>query len=65
MYKNLLKKYNIVSYKSIKSWDEGMALGNGILGGLIYGEGPIKIAVDRCDLWDNRIAPFMNNKDFT
>ena len=40
--------------KSITSWDEGIATGDGKLGSILYGDGPIKISVDRIDLWDNR-----------
>lgn len=40
--------------KSITSWDEGIPTGDGKLGSLAYGDGPIRISVDRIDLWDNR-----------
>ena len=40
--------------KSITSWDEGIATGDGKLGSIIYGAGPIRVSVDRIDLWDNR-----------
>ena len=35
-------------------WDEGLALGNGFTGSLVYGGNPLKITVDRTDLWDLR-----------
>lgn len=40
--------------KSILNWDEAIPTGDGKLGSLIYGRGPIRISVDRIDLWDNR-----------
>ena len=42
----------------IATWDEAIPLGNGILGGLLWGEGNlIRLSLDRGDLWDERPAP--------
>jgi len=44
----------------IVTWDEAIPLGNGLLGGLVWG-GPsdLNISLDRGDLWDLRpAAPF-------
>lgn len=42
----------------ITSWDEGLPLGNGKLGALVWGEDNlIRISLDRGDLWDQRPAP--------
>ena len=49
-----LSKYDLKFNTAIERWDEAIPLGNGKLGSLIYGDGPLKIAVDRGDLWDNR-----------
>ena len=47
-------------------WDEAMPLGNGLLGGLVWGDGkPIKISLDRTDLWDLRPVPEFHGKDYT
>lgn len=35
-------------------WDEGAPIGNGKIGSIVYGSNPIKITVDRTDLWDLR-----------
>ena len=36
-------------------WDEAMPLGNGLLGALVWGDGrPLRISLDRTDLWDLR-----------
>lgn len=37
-----------------EKWDEGLPLGNGKTGSLVYGTSPLKITVDRTDLWDTR-----------
>lgn len=52
--------------KPIKSWDEALPLGNGILGGLVWGDGrPLRISLDRTDLWDlTPVAEFFS-KDYT
>ncbi len=42
----------------IKTWDEAVPLGNGLLGGLLWGEGGrLRLSLDRGDLWDERPAP--------
>jgi hypothetical protein len=39
----------------IRTWDEGIPLGNGLLGGLLWGENnTIRLSLDRGDLWDER-----------
>ena len=40
-----------------ENWDEGLPLGNGFTGSIVYGGiggKPLKITVDRTDLWDLR-----------
>ena len=59
-----LKNYNIKYEKSVKRWDEALPLGNGKLGCLVYGDGPIKFAIDRIDLWDNREIESTKEKEF-
>jgi len=40
-----------------KRWDEGIPLGNGLLGALVWQkEGHLRMSLDRADLWDNRKA---------
>ena len=42
----------------ITRWDEAIPLGNGMLGGLLWGEGNLlRLSLDRGDLWDERAAP--------
>lgn len=60
-----LEKYNITSKKSILNWDEAIPFGNGKLGCLLYGDGPIRLALDRVDLWDTRANPKTKEEGFT
>ena len=42
----------------IATWDEALPLGNGLLGGLLWGaDGTLRLSLDRGDLWDERPAP--------
>ena len=52
-----LNRYDIEYKSSVTSWDEALPLGNGRMGCLLYGDGPIRLAVDRVDLWDTRPHP--------
>jgi alpha-L-fucosidase 2 len=46
---------NLVLQAPIKSWDEAIPLGNGLMGGLLWGENnSIRLSLDRGDLWDER-----------
>ncbi len=47
-------------------WDEAMPLGNGLLGALVWGDGnPLKISLDRTDLWDLRPVPEFNSPEYS
>lgn len=42
----------------INTWDEAVPLGNGLIGGLLWGDGRvIRLSLDRGDLWDVRAHP--------
>ncbi len=46
-------------------WDEALPLGNGMLGALIWGDGrPLRISLDRADLWDTRAVPEFRGPDY-
>ena len=46
---------NLKLQAPIKTWDEAIPLGNGLLGGLVWGEDNIlRLSLDRGDLWDER-----------
>ena len=48
---------NLVLSAPISTWDEAIPLGNGLMGGLLWGEGnTIRLSLDRGDLWDERPA---------
>ena len=50
----------------ITTWDEAVPLGNGLLGGLLWGEGnTIRLSLDRGDLWDLRTPATIREKQFT
>ncbi len=47
--------YNLVLQAPVKTWDEAVPLGNGLMGGLLWGENnTIRLSLDRGDLWDER-----------
>jgi alpha-L-fucosidase 2 len=47
-------------------WDEAHPLGNGLLGALVWGDGrPLKISLDRTDLWDLRPVPQYESEDYS
>ena len=48
---------NLVLAAPITTWDEAVPLGNGLLGGLLWGEkNTLRLSLDRGDLWDERPA---------
>ena len=50
----------------IDKWDEAIPLGNGLTGGLLWGEGnEIRLSLDRGDLWDLRPHPGFTAPGFT
>ncbi len=50
----------------ITRWDEAVPLGNGMLGGLVWGEGNVvRISLDRGDLWDLRTPEMLTRPDWT
>ncbi|MCX2453810.1 glycoside hydrolase N-terminal domain-containing protein [Pedobacter sp. PLR] len=47
--------YNLVLKAPVNTWDEALPLGNGLMGGLLWGEkNTIRLSLDRGDLWDER-----------
>jgi len=47
-------------------WDEAMPLGNGLLGALVWGDGtPLRVSLDRTDLWDLRPVPEFHTKEYS
>ena len=49
----------------IGRWDEALPLGNGLLGALVWGDGqPLRLSLDRADLWDLRPVPEWESPDY-
>lgn len=49
----------------VTRWDEAIPLGNGFMGCLVWGDGfPLRISIDRGDLWDKRVAPEILASDY-
>jgi alpha-L-fucosidase 2 len=50
----------------IDTWDEAIPLGNGLMGGLLWGKDQtIRLSLDRGDLWDTRVPDEFKKADFT
>ena len=60
----MAKQFKYIHKGKIANWHEGLMLGNGSFGALIYGDKNIFISLDRIDLWDNRPAPELKEKGF-
>ncbi len=49
-----------------KSWDEGLPLGNGTLGSLVWEkEGKLRLSLDRADVWDLRPMAGLHRDEFS
>ena len=57
---------NLALMAPIATWDEAVPLGNGLMGGLLWGgDSTLKLSLDRGDLWDERPADGMRWELFT
>lgn len=60
------QQHDLTFEKPIERWDEALPLGNGLTGCLVWGNGaPLKLSLDRADLWDSRQAPEVLDAGFT
>ena len=58
-------KHNLVFDTLAKRWDEGIPLGNGWLGALIWQkDNKLRMSIDRVDLWDDRPMPEIDKLKF-
>ncbi len=56
---------NLVYTELATTWDEGIPLGNGELGALIWNkEGNLRMSLDRSDLWDLRPISWLEKDEF-
>ncbi|MCY3002730.1 MAG: glycoside hydrolase N-terminal domain-containing protein [Planctomycetota bacterium] len=50
----------------VSRWDDGLPLGNGAQGVLVWGEGNVvRLSLDRGDLWDERTPDMLQREDWT
>ena len=50
-----LSQHDLVYEQAPREWEEGIPLGNGDLGALIWGDGaPLRITLDKYDVWETR-----------
>jgi len=57
---------DLVLEAPVDRWDEALPLGNGLLGGLLWGrENRLRLSLDRGDLWDLRLPEMVRRKDWT
>jgi alpha-L-fucosidase 2 len=59
------KNHDLFFSSLAKSWDEGIPLGNGMLGAIVWQKGrKLRLALDRADLWDLREAEGVNKPEY-
>lgn len=52
--------------KLAKTWDEGIPLGNGTVGALVWKNGErLRLSLDRADIWDMRPMAGLHRKEFS
>jgi alpha-L-fucosidase 2 len=60
------EKHGLRFSTPVTVWDEALPLGNGTLGALIWGDGgPLRISLDRSDLWDLRLVPEFYSPEYS
>src|SRR5579883_2977786 len=58
MTQPVFDRHDLRAEGAIAQWDQGLPLGNGNLGVLVWGDGsPLRLSLDRADLWDLRPVP--------
>jgi len=66
LFGNPLPEHGLQFESPSQTWDEAIPLGNGLLGALLWGDGkPLKISLDRTDLWDLRPVPEFRTKEYS
>ena len=59
-----LSEHDLVFGRLASTWDEGIPLGNGMLGALVWEkDGRLHLSLDRADLWDLRPMPNLDSPD--
>ncbi|MCG8307082.1 MAG: hypothetical protein MI975_06780 [Cytophagales bacterium] len=58
-------KHDLVSKSLAESWDEGIPLGNGVIGALVWEkQGRLRMSLDNVNLWDLRPMENLNTPDY-
>jgi alpha-L-fucosidase 2 len=61
-----LRSSRLVFSQIPRLWDEGLPLGNGMLGELVWEkDGRLRLSLDRADLWDLRSVPELQRPEFS
>lgn len=56
---------NLLFHDFAKSWDEGMPLGNAVIGALVWQKGEmLRLSLDRADLWDLRPVDSLSGANY-
>ncbi|KAA3614247.1 MAG: hypothetical protein DWQ01_00670 [Planctomycetota bacterium] len=59
-------EYDLEFDTPVTVWDEALPLGNGLFGALVWGDGhPLRISLDRTDLWDLRPVPQFQTEEYS
>ena len=59
-------EHDIVFDRLATTWDEGIPLGNGLLGALVWEkDGRLRLSLDRADLWDLRPMPNLDSPEWS
>ena len=55
-YRKFLARHDMVFEKPARQWEQGVPMGNGVLGTVVWGglDRPMKISLDRADIWEVR-----------
>ncbi len=62
----LLAQHDLVFSRLATTWDEGLPLGNGMLGALVWQkDGRLRLSLDRADLWDLRPMPNLDAPEWS
>ncbi|MBS1752056.1 MAG: glycoside hydrolase N-terminal domain-containing protein [Bacteroidetes bacterium] len=66
LYSQPLPKHDLNFAHLAATWDEGIPLGNGTIGALIWQKGEhLRFSLDRADIWDMRPMKGLHRKEFS
>lgn len=63
--KSFLRRQDMVYEKAAAEWEQHIPMGNGSMGGALWGEGPLFITLDRYDVWENRSGCAIDREAYT